>query len=162
MVNFTICTAYVYRDFSANTDNQRMDRKLFERRFKLSTETTPGTELHLLIEWWIKEGKQKERTEALKCKHMSTLSLVTVKEIILFFTVLEEQLNDISLDRHQIENVFSFTNDVGQTALHLSVLHRMPEEFIIAMVLKMEQYELDKQDASGYRAIDYLVGETAT
>ena len=69
-----------------------------------------------------------------------------------------EQLDDISRDSNQKENLFSFTNDHEQTALHLSILHRLPEEFIIALVLKMEKSELDQQDVNGYRAIDYLVG----
>ena len=85
--------------------------------------------------------------------------LVERRTFILFFAGLEEQLGEISLDRHQIQNAFSFTNDMGQTALHLSILHRMPEEFITAVVLKMEKCELDQQDVNGCQAMEYLVGK---
>ena len=49
------------------------------------------------------------------------------------------------------------TDDAGRTVLHLALLHRMPEQFILLLVERMKQSELDSEDNKGRRAVDYLV-----
>jgi hypothetical protein len=106
-------------------------------RHQFSVDDTPGAELHLLVDWWEEDGKGADREKAVKW--------------------LKEQLDEISLNSELIQNALKFTNDLEQTALHLAILHRMPEEFIANVVLKMEKHHLDRQDVNGCKAIDYLV-----
>jgi ankyrin repeat protein len=71
-------------------------------------------------------------------------------------TALHEELNYISLNLDQPESVFSITNEIGQSLLHLSIFHRLPEKFIIDIIMQMDKNNLDKRDVRGLRAIDYL------
>jgi hypothetical protein len=75
-------------------------------------------------------------------------------------TALHEELNYISLNLDQPESVFSITNEIGQSLLHLSIFHRLPEKFIIDIIMQMDKNNLDKRDVRGLRAIDYLVGKS--
>ena len=59
--------------------------------------------------------------------------------------------------RRKLEAVLQETNSCKQTVLHLSFLHRMPNELILLIVDLMKLKDINTQDANERYAIDYLV-----
>lgn len=51
----------------------------------------------------------------------------------------------------------SVKDNSGRTALHVSVIRNLPEEFIIAMIKRMDPSDINLRDKSGRTALDYLV-----
>lgn len=67
------------------------------------------------------------------------------------------KLNKVLFTGRLIEFAFEETDYEQRTALHLSILHRMPDQFILALVKRMKSFELDQADKNGDHAVDYLV-----
>lgn len=67
------------------------------------------------------------------------------------------KLNKVLFSGRLIEFAFEETDDEQRTALHLSILPTMPNQFILALVKRMKSFQLDQADKTGRRAVDYLV-----
>ena len=52
---------------------------------------------------------------------------------------------------------FDKTDENDRTVLHLALINRMPEHFILVLVKHMKKSELEHQDNTWRCAVDYLV-----
>lgn len=109
--------------------------------------------LHAIVKWWAKKRKKAEET-ATDVKQGQRCHSWVNNHTSYFEPLYTAELTELNKVK---EDAFGKTDENKQTALHLSLLHRMPEQFILALVEKMQSSQLDEQDNNRCRAIDYLV-----
>ena len=113
-----------------------------------------------LVEWWTKRRREKKHQYLGMKKADGDRSFtdqnlgVTSIDCCCSVALVGELKNML---QSPPSPAFDKTDDAGRNVLHLSLLRRMPKQFILLLVKHISRAELDREDSKGLRPIDYLV-----